>query len=72
MNPYEVRLEVLKMARDLIERQYDSEQALIWDMVNKDELCSTEELRNALPQMPTASEIKAKAAELYEFVLDNK
>lgn len=71
MNPYEVRLEVLKMAQGILERQFDTEQAFLWELMSKDEL-TLDRLRSTMPQMPTADQIKAKANELYEFVSLNK
>lgn len=71
MNPYEVRLEVLKMARELLERQFDTEQSFLWELMSKDEL-TLDSLREEMPQMPTPEQIKAKANELYEFVSENK
>jgi methanogenic corrinoid protein MtbC1 len=71
MNPYEVRLEVLKMAQGILERQFDTEQAFLWELMSKNGL-TLETLRSAMPQMPTPEQIKEKANELYEFVSQNK
>jgi methanogenic corrinoid protein MtbC1 len=71
MNPYEVRLEVLKMAQGMLERQFDTEQAFLWELMSKD-LVTLHTLRTQMPQMPTPEQIKEKANELYEFVSENK
>jgi methanogenic corrinoid protein MtbC1 len=71
MNPYEVRLEVLKMAQGILERQFDTEQAFLWELMSKNGL-TLNTLRDAMPQMPTPEQIKEKANELYEFVSQNK
>ena len=71
MNPYEVRLEVLKMAQGMLERQFDTEQAFLWELMSKDQV-TLQVLRKEMPQMPTPEQIKEKANELYEFVSQNK
>ena len=73
--PYELRFDVLQMARELVERSYDEKYHMAWSYINsineKGGTLEAEELDRLVPQPPSAKAIKAKAAELYEFVVTN-
>jgi len=89
--PYELRFDVLQMARDLEMQQYEVLMNTFWathneleqaiaqmtdqhfnhrDAVDKAREVS-ERLIDAIPKMPTSSQINNRAKELYEFV-ENK
>lgn len=69
--PYEIRLELLKMAKDHLESSFKAQtdfatqMALALIAANK---VSTEELSKYAPKMYTFEDIAKKAAELYTFV----
>ena len=75
MNPFEIRLELLKMAKDMIDRQYDESSNAYWQAVNEysekwnksvEELVKrTQEMK---PEPYTPADMMEKAKELYEFV----
>lgn len=75
MNPFEIRLEILKMAKDMMDRQYDEASNAYWQAVNSysenwnksvEEL--VEKTQTLKPQPYTPKEMMDKAAELYGFV----
>ena len=74
-NGFEIRLEVLKMAKEMMDQQYGEASNAYWNACNKlaenwnksaSEL--VEQTLNMKPAMYTPSEIMAKAQELYSFV----
>jgi hypothetical protein len=77
-NGFEIRLEVLKMAKEMMDLQYHDASNAWWSMVNSyaeaankssaDFLKQSEELMKAKPVMYTPDEIMKKAQELYSFV----
>lgn len=74
-NPFEIRLEVLEMAKGLMERQYDDASALAWSLVEntaKYQNKTMEEVKefysSIKPSMYTPKEVIEKANELYSFV----
>lgn len=77
-NPFEIRLEVMKMAKEMMDAHYNDSMNAWWTMVNNyadrhsmmtDELLKhTEELMKTKPAMYTPKEIMDKAQELYGFV----
>lgn len=74
-NPFEIRLELLKMAKDMMDRQYDEASNAYWSAINAysekwntsvEELVKrTQELK---PPAYTPKEMMEKAKELYTFV----
>lgn len=75
MNPFEIRLEILKMAKDMMDRQYDEATNAYWQAVNSYSEkwnTSVEELvkktQDLKPAAYTPKEMMEKAAELYGFV----
>ena len=78
-NPFEIRLEVLKMAKEMLDYQYDQNANMWWNTAEKfaeatnqsvnQALEMTQELFDARPKMYTPEEIIEKASELYSFVL---
>jgi len=77
-NPFEIRLEVLKMAKEMMDTQYSDSMNAWWSIVNSyaenhnkavhEILEDTKELMTAKPSMYTPEEIMKKAQELYGFV----
>ena len=70
---YEIRLELLKMAKDMLEQEYHSKRDLVMQEYNykcdfaidgKNELPPMPEL----PAMPTMEQITAKAGDLNQFI----
>lgn len=74
-NPYEIRLEILKMAKDMLELNYNENVNLahrIIDTISNDADSKFENPQKLFddikPKMFTPSEILEKANELYAFV----
>jgi|TARA_A100001015_G_scaffold157921_1_gene175247 dUTPase len=72
-NPYELRFDVLAMAKELADRAYDQQQQVFWTMVNQaQEHFAGEDLEKVIqkytPKMYQPKEIMEKAEELYNFV----
>jgi len=71
MNPFEIRLEILKMARELQMDQYFAQREMItlnWEneKCKKEKHYSEEPL--VYPSMPSSEDILTRAKELYAFV----
>jgi hypothetical protein len=75
MNGFEIRLEVLKMAKEMMDRQYDEASNAYWNSINS--LAETwnksaselvEQTQSLRPAMYTPEEMMKKAQELYGFV----
>ena len=70
-NPYEIRFDVLAMAKELADRQYDMAMNQYWTMVENAKEQSkdiTEVMEKYSPKMYQPQEIMEKAEELYKFV----
>ena len=70
-SPFELRFDVLKMAKDLMDQQYDIANQQYWAMVNQAEKNSQdvkEVFEKYTPKMYQPQEIMSKAEELYKFV----
>jgi head-tail adaptor len=77
-NAYEIRLEVLKMAKEMMDQSYNDTTNAWWSLVNsyaeatnkttEEFLKQSEELQKHQPKMYTPAEIMEKAQELYGFV----
>jgi len=69
--PFELRFDVLKMAKELMDQQYDIAQQQYWTMVDnaKEQSKDVQEVfEKYTPKMYQPSEIMSKAEELYTFV----
>jgi hypothetical protein len=74
-NPFEIRLELLKMAKEMADQQMDMTNNAYWSMVTtyaeqanktvEEVMKATEHLR---AEMYTPADIMAKANELYNFI----
>jgi hypothetical protein len=77
-NGFEIRLEVLKMAKEMMDLQYHDMSNSWWTMVSKyaeatnksvEELMKqSQDLANSKPVMYTPADMMEKAQELYSFV----
>jgi hypothetical protein len=77
-NGFEIRLEVLKMAKEMMDQNYNDASNAWWSMVNsyadstnktvEEFLKQSEELTKSKPVMYTPADIMTKAQELYGFV----
>jgi len=74
-SPYELRFDVLQMARELVEMRYNDRNNMAWSFVNdcqeKGKPLTREQIDKIVPPEISSQEIIEKAKELYEFVLDN-
>ena len=81
-NPFEIRLEVLKMAQEMLMQTYQDAQAIAWSMVEKtaeyqnktiaDMADMQEYYENIKPHMFTPDEVIDKANKLYEFIVSKE
>jgi head-tail adaptor len=77
-NPFEIRLEVLKMAKEMMDTAYSDSMNAWWSLANSyadaqnksiDEFIKqSEELMKTKPAMYSPEDIMKKAQELYGFV----
>jgi hypothetical protein len=70
-NPYEIRFDVLAMAKELCDRAYDQQQSIFWEMINDaraKQQDTAEVVEKYTPKMYQPAEIFAQAEELYKFV----
>ena len=69
--PYEIRFDLLTMAKDLLDRQYEQSVAIAWQALEKGmETNKTlyKDLEKYVPKMFTPEEIIEQAERLQEFV----
>ena len=78
-NGFEIRLEVLKMAKEMMDRQYDEASNGYWTTINnlaenwnKSAAELIEQTSSMKPTMYSPSEMMEKAQELYTFVSSRK
>jgi hypothetical protein len=70
-NPFELRFDTLAMAKDLLDRQYDTAQTQMFEMLEQAKTQQkdlTEVFEKYTPKMYQPQEIMSKAEELYQFV----
>ena len=66
-NPFEIRADVLAMAKDYMDKQVELNMALFDQMVEVGQKTAAD-----IPQMYTMEELQEKAKELYSFVTEKK
>lgn len=74
-NPYQIRSDVLAMAKDIMDKNYDIQMKIAQNMfdANKENAAQALEAWNKyIPKMYTPEEVMAKAKELYTFVTDKE
>ena len=70
-NPYQIRYDVLNMAKDMLDKQYDIQMEVAYkamDMYKYNAEQALAAYKNYIPKAITPEEIKAQADKLYEFV----
>ena len=74
-NPYQIRYDVLNMAKDMMDKQYDMQVEIahkMMDMHKENSQQATEAWEKYVPKAFTSEEIKSQADKLYQFVTDKK
>ncbi len=70
-NPYEIRFDLLTMAKDMLDRQYEQTTAMAWETMNKAMESNTtlyKEVEKYVPKMFTPEEVIAQAEKLQSFI----
>ena len=71
-NPFEIRFDVLNMAKEMMDRQYEMAQTQFWQQLDQCKEASkdvTEVFEKYTPKMYQPSEMMEKAEELYKFIV---
>ena len=74
-NPYQIRYDVLNMAKELLDKQYDMQMEVAYkamEMYKENSEQALEAYQKYIPKAITPEEIKAQADKLYEFVSEKK
>ena len=74
-NPYQIRYDVLNMAKEMLDKQYDMQVDLAYKamgMYKDNAEQAMEAYQKYIPKSITPEEIKSQADKLYEFVTDKK
>jgi len=74
-NPYQIRTDILAMAKDMLDKQYESQMKVAQTMfdVNKENMDLAQDAWSKyIPKMYTVEEVQKKAEELYTFVSEKK
>jgi isopropylmalate/homocitrate/citramalate synthase len=74
-NPYQIRYDVLNMAKEMLDKQYDIQMEVAYkamDMYKDNAEQALEAYKNYIPKAITPEEIKTQADKLYEFVSEKK
>lgn len=70
-NPFEIRFDVLAMAKELMDKQYEQSQHQFWaalDQAKEQQKDVADVFEKYTPKMYQPQEIMDKAEELYKFV----
>jgi hypothetical protein len=70
-NPYEIRFDLLNMAKDMLDRQYDQSSTMAWEAMNKAMKTDRDlykDVEKYVPKMFTPEEIIAQAEKLQTFI----
>ena len=74
-NPYQIRYDVLNMAKEMLDKQYDVQMEIAYktmDMYKENADQALEAYKKYVPKAITPEEIKEQAEKLYEFVSEKK
>lgn len=74
-NPYQIRYDVLNMAKEMLDKQYDIQMEVAYkamDLFKENAEQALEAYQKYIPKAITPDEIKAQADKLYEFVTEKK
>ena len=72
-NPYQIRTDILAMAKNMLDKQYDTQVKIAQTMfeANKENMeLAKEAWDRYIPKMYTMDEVMEKANEMYSFVSD--
>lgn len=72
-NPYQIRTDVLSMAKQMLDKAYDTQLEVaktIMEQSKSNTDLALEAWERYIPKMYTPDEVKAQAEKLYEFVTD--
>ena len=75
MNPFEIRLETLRMAKEMLDQQYQTQSDLMYRMIDQTTEVNgniKEAYDKYVPTMYKPEEIVNKANELYTYVCEKK
>ena len=70
-NPFEIRLETLKMAKDMMDKQLELQEQFMYQMLDeaKEQGKNVKEVMDTyLPEMYNPNKVIEKATELYEYI----
>ena len=70
-NPFEIRFDTLAMAKEMLDKAYDTQVSIFYENLNKVKEANkdmTEYTEKYLPKMYSPTEVMKQAAELYSFV----
>ena len=74
-NPFEIRLETLKMAKDMMDKQLEMQEQFMYQMLDqaKEQGQNIKEVMDTyLPEMYNPNKVIAKATEFYEYISKTK
>ena len=74
-NPYQIRTDVLSMAKEMLDKAYDTQLEIaktIMEQSKSNSELALEAWERYIPKMYTPEELKKQAETLYEFVSNNK
>tara|TARA_S200002703_G_scaffold52104_1_gene45164 strand:+ start:695 stop:934 length:240 start_codon:yes stop_codon:yes gene_type:complete len=74
-NPYQIRTDVMSMAKEMLDKAYDTQMTLAYTVMNQYKENSEQALdawNKYVPKMYTPEELKKQAETLYEFVSNDK
>lgn len=74
-NPFELRFDVLKMAKEMMDQQHAMAESLFYqqlDAAKEQHKDFNEVLEKYMPKMYQPAEVMQKAEELYKFISDKK
>jgi len=74
-NPYQIRYDVLNMAKEMLDKQYDMQMEVAYkamEMYKENAEQAMEAYQKYIPKAITPEEVKAQADKLYEFVTEKK
>jgi hypothetical protein len=74
-NPYQIRSDVLAMAKEMLDKQYDMQMTLAhqaMELYKENAEQALDAYQRYVPKAITPEEVKAQAEKLYEFVSEKK
>ena len=70
-NPYEIRFDLLTMAKDMLDRQYEQASTMAWETMTKameNNAFIYKDIEKYVPKMFTPEEVIAQAEKLQSFI----